>query len=258
MGMNEDFEASLQVLRGFDVDISQEVSDIKRSVASGSKRATIRIADHKQKRYWFPLAIGIGLLMLQQLSGINGVIFYSSNIFQGAGITNGNIATCGFGAVQVIATAISAGLVDKAGRRILLLISSWGMTASLFLAAASFFVEEHVPKASGLHFILEIVSVVGVVGMGIFFSLGIGSIPWVIMSEILPMNIKGLAGSIATLANWFVAWVVTMTANLLLNWSPGGTFSIYMIVSTFTIVFVALWVPETKGRTLEEIQRSFR
>ncbi|KAI4320984.1 hypothetical protein MLD38_034411 [Melastoma candidum] len=257
MGMMEDFEASLQVLRGFDADISQEVSDIKISVASGSKRATIRIADLKQKRYWFPLVIGIGLLMLQQLSGINGVIFYSSNIFQGAGITNSNMATCGFGAVQVIATAISAGLVDKAGRRILLLLSTWGMTVSLFLAAASFFVEEYVPKASGLHSFLEMVSIVGVVGMGIFFSLGIGSIPWVIMSEILPMNIKGLAGSIATLANWFVAWVVTMTANLLLNWSPGGTFMIYTVVSAFTIVFVALWVPETKGRTLEEIQRSF-
>ncbi|KAI4389588.1 hypothetical protein MLD38_001800 [Melastoma candidum] len=258
MGMNEDFEASLQVLRGFDVDISQEVSDIKRSVASGSKRATIRIADHKQKRYWFPLAIGIGLLMLQQLSGINGVIFYSSNIFQGAGITNGNIATCGFGAVQVIATAISAGLVDKAGRRILLLISSWGMTASLFLAAASFFVEVSCLEPSVDCLSMLIRPSLPLKGMGIFFSLGIGSIPWVIMSEILPMNIKGLAGSIATLANWFVAWVVTMTANLLLNWSPGGTFSIYMIVSTFTIVFVALWVPETKGRTLEEIQRSFR
>ncbi|XWS42065.1 hypothetical protein CRYUN_Cryun17cG0136900 [Craigia yunnanensis] len=81
MGMMEDFEASLQVLRGFDTDISVEVNEIKRAVASSSKRSTIRFADLKRKRYWYPLMVGIGLLMLQQLSGINGVLFYSSNIF---------------------------------------------------------------------------------------------------------------------------------------------------------------------------------
>ncbi|KAI3959014.1 hypothetical protein MKX01_023690, partial [Papaver californicum] len=75
---------------------------------------------------------------------------------------------------------------------------------------------------------------------------------------ILPVNIKSLAGSIATLANWLTSWVITMTANLLLNWSNGGTFTLYTIVSAFTVAFVALWVPETKGRTLEEIQWSFR
>ncbi|KAK7821748.1 sugar transporter erd6-like 6, partial [Quercus suber] len=73
---------------------------------------------------------------------------------------------------------------------------------------------------------------------------------------ILPVNIKGLAGSIATLANWLKSWAITMTANLLLTWN--STFTIYTLVSAFTVVFVSLWVPETKGRTLEEIQSSFR
>ncbi|OMO56923.1 Sugar/inositol transporter [Corchorus capsularis] len=85
MGMMEDFEASLQVLRGFDTDISVEVNEIKRAVASSTKRQTIRFADLKRKRYWYPLTIGIGLLVLQQLSGINGVLFYSTNIFESAG-----------------------------------------------------------------------------------------------------------------------------------------------------------------------------
>lgn len=103
--------------------------------------------------------------------------------------------------------------------------------------------------------------------------------------QILPVNIKSLAGSVATLANWLTSWVITMTANLLLNWSKGGifslsvricvctlclkwiikfpslltgTFTIYTLVAAFSIVFVTLWVPETKGRTLEEIQWSFR
>ncbi|XVE94706.1 hypothetical protein REPUB_Repub02eG0031800 [Reevesia pubescens] len=258
MGMTEDFEASLQVLRGFDADISFEVNEIKRSLASTTRRTTIRFAELKQRRYWFPLMVGIGLLMLQQLCGINGVLFYSSTIFAAAGVTNSNVATLGVGVIQVIATAVTTWLVDKAGRRLLLIISSIGMTLSLLVVAVSFFLKDLSSTDSSLYSIMGILSVVGVVAMVIAFSLGMGPIPWIIMSEILPINIKGLAGSIATLSNWFIAWVVTMTANLLLDWSNGGTFTIYMLVSAFTIVFVSLWVPETKGRTLEEIHWSFR
>ncbi|XP_048335308.1 sugar transporter ERD6-like 6 isoform X2 [Ziziphus jujuba] len=258
MGMTEDFEASLQVLRGFDTDISIEVNEIKRSVATTGRRTTIRFSDLKRRRYWFPLMIGIGLLVLQQLSGINGVLFYSSNIFANAGISSSNVATVGLGAIQVIATGVTTWLVDKTGRRLLLIVSSSGMTFSLILVSAAFFLEGIASKGSPLYDILGILSLVGLVAMVIFFSLGLGAIPWVIMSEILPVNIKSLAGSIATLANWLTSWAITMTANLLLNWSHGGTFAIYTLVAAFTVAFVTLWVPETKGRTLEEIQWSFR
>ncbi|OAY50721.1 sugar transporter ERD6-like 6 [Manihot esculenta] len=258
MGMTEDFEASLQVLRGFDTDISLEVNEIKRAVASTSRRTTIRFAELKRRRFWLPLMIGIGLLFLQQLSGINGVLFYSSTIFASAGVSNSNVATFGLGAIQVIATGVTTWLADKAGRRILLIASSSGMTVSLLLVAVSFFVQDIVSQESTLYNILGILSIIGVVGMVVAFSLGMGPIPWIIMSEILPVNIKSLAGSVATLANWLVAFVVTMTANLLLNWSSGGTFTIYMIVCAFSIAFTTIWVPETKGRTLEEIQSSFR
>lgn len=258
MGMTDDFEASLQVLRGFDTDITQEVNEIKRSVASSNRRAAIRFSDLKQRRYWFPLMIVFGLLSLQQLTGTNGVLFYSSTIFQSAGISNSNIATFGLGAVQVIATAISTWLVDKAGRRILLIVSSSIMTLSLILVAASFFIKGFVDGGSTTYTVMGILSLVGVVGMIIGFSLGMGPIPWIIMSEILPVNIKGLAGSVATLANWFICWVVTLTAPLLLSWSSAGTFTLYMFTSAITVVFAALLVPETKGKTLEEIQNSFR
>lgn len=257
MGMTEDFEASLQVLRGFDTDISVEVTEIKRSVASTGKRTTIQFSDLKRKRYWFPLMVGIGLLMLQQLSGINGVLFYSSNIFEAAGISSSDIATVGLGVIQVIATGVTTWLVDKAGRRLLLIVSSSGMTLSLLLVSVAFYLKDVISEDSRFYSILGILSLVGLVALVITFSLGVGAIPWVIMSEILPVSIKGLAGSIATLANWLTSWAVTMTANLLLSWSKGGTFAIYTLMTAFTIVFVTLWVPETKGRTLEEIQRSF-
>ncbi|GAV60036.1 Sugar_tr domain-containing protein [Cephalotus follicularis] len=258
MGMTEDFEASLQVLRGFDTDICAEVNEIRRSLASSSKRMTIRFADLKRKRYWYPLMVGIGLLILQQLSGINAVLFYSSNIFKSAGISSSNVATFGLGIIQVVATGVTTCLVDKAGRRLLLIVSTVGMTFSMFLVAVAFYLEDIVSKDSHLYGVYGILSLVGLVAMVITFSLGLGAIPWIIMSEILPVEIKGLAGSIATLANWLTSWVVTMTANLLLTWSAGGTFTIYTIVAAFTVAFVNLWVPETKGRTLEEIQSSFR
>ncbi|XP_022940506.1 sugar transporter ERD6-like 6 isoform X2 [Cucurbita pepo subsp. pepo] len=258
MGMADEFETSLQVLRGFDADISIEVNEIKRSVATTGKRTTIRFAELKRRRYWLPLMIGIGLLMLQQLTGINAVLFYSSTIFAAAGVKSSNAATFGLGAVQVIATAVTTWLVDRAGRRILLIVSTAGMTFSLLIVSSVFFLKGHTPDTSNLFGILSTLSVVGVVALVVFFSLGLGAIPWIIMSEILPINIKGLAGSLATLANWFIASLVTMTANLLFEWSNGGTFAIYMSVSAFTMAFIILWVPETKGRTLEEIQFSFR
>ncbi|KAF3572782.1 hypothetical protein F2Q69_00063049 [Brassica cretica] len=258
MGLTDDFETSLQVLRGFDTDITIEVNEIKRSVASSGKRSAIRFVDLKRRRYYFPLMVGIGLLVLQQLGGINGVLFYSSTIFASAGVSSSNVATFGVGAVQVVATAVATWLVDKSGRRLLLMISSIGMTISLVIVAVAFYLKEFVSPDSNMYNTLSMVSVVGVVAMVIACSLGMGPIPWLIMSEILPVNIKGLAGSIATLANWFVSWLVTMTANMLLAWSSGGTFTLYALVCGFTVAFVSLWVPETKGKTLEEIQALFR
>ncbi|XP_059459412.1 sugar transporter ERD6-like 6 isoform X3 [Corylus avellana] len=256
MERTEDFESSLQVLRGFGTDISIEANEIKTSVALASKKSTITFSDLRRKRYWFPLTIGIGLLILRQFTGINGVLFYSSNIFESAGVSSSNLATFILGVIQVIATGVSTWLADRAGRRLLLIISSSGMTLSLILVAVAFYLEGVVSEDSSIYTMFGILSVVGLVLLVITFSMGIGSLPWVIMSEILPANIKVLAGSIATMANWLTTWVVTLTANLLLSWSSGGTFTIYATVSAFTLVFVALWVPETKGKTLEEMQRS--
>ncbi|CAM8883487.1 unnamed protein product [Rhodiola kirilowii] len=257
MGMTDDFEAALMVLRGFDTDISTEVNEIKRSVQS-TRKSSITFGELKRRRYWFPLTIGIGLLALQQLTGINALIFYSTSIFEAAGITNGNIVTCGLGVIQVLATGVSVWLVDKAGRRLLLTISSSGTAFSLLSVAVAFFIKDAVSEDSSLYSIMSYITVVGVVATVFAFSLGLGAIPWLIMSEILPVKIKGLAGSVATLTNWLMAFAVTMTANLLLTWNEGGTFTIYTLLAAFTVLFVTMWVPETKGRTLEEIQQSFR
>ncbi|XP_050895303.1 sugar transporter ERD6-like 6 [Lathyrus oleraceus] len=97
------------------------------------------------------------------------------------------------------------------------------MALSLLVVSISFYLKEYISPDSDLYATLSLVSVAGVVVMVIAFSLGLGAMPWIIMSEILPINIKGLAGSFATLANWFFSWLVTLTANLLLDWSSGGS-----------------------------------
>ncbi|KAI5446607.1 hypothetical protein KIW84_014444 [Lathyrus oleraceus] len=159
---------------------------------------------------------------------------------------------------KVLATILTLWLTDKSGRRLLLIVSSSAMALSLLVVSISFYLKEYISPDSDLYATLSLVSVAGVVVMVIAFSLGLGAMPWIIMSEILPINIKGLAGSFATLANWFFSWLVTLTANLLLDWSSGGTLTIYTAVCVFTAGFVAIWVPETKGKTLEEIQQFFR
>ncbi|CAI8609134.1 unnamed protein product [Vicia faba] len=158
----------------------------------------------------------------------------------------------------VVVTAISTGLVDKSGRRVLLIISCSVMTISLLLVATAFYLQGIVANDSGIHRIMGVLSLVGLLVLVIGFSLGVGPIPWLIMSEILPLNIKGLAGSAATFLNWFTASLVTLTAKSLLNWSHAGAFTIYAIFAAINLAFTLLWVPETKDKTLEEIQASFR
>ncbi|XP_028775664.1 sugar transporter ERD6-like 4 [Neltuma alba] len=257
MGMKEKFEASLQVLRGPQADITMEAREIEESLLSTDKTETVQLADLKRRRYWFPLTVGVGLLVLQQLTGMTGVFFYSSKIFATAGITSSDAVTFGFGVVQVVMSGVTVWLVDKTGRRVLLIASSCLMTLSLVVISAAFFMEGVISNDSDLQKVLGVLSAGGVVTMGIGYSLGMGPLPWLLMSEILPPDIKGLAGSLATFLNWFTAWGITMTTNLLLSWSSAGTFAIYAVFSFFAVAFVKLWVPETKEKTLEEIQAAF-
>ncbi|XP_050914951.1 sugar transporter ERD6-like 8 [Lathyrus oleraceus] len=110
---------------------------------------------------------------------------------------------------NVLATILTLWLADKSGRRLLLIVSSSAMALSLLVVSISFYLKEYISPDSDLYATLSLVSVAGVVVMVIAFSLGLGAMPWIIMSEILPINIKGLAGSFATLANWFFSWIGT-------------------------------------------------
>ncbi|XP_043719140.1 sugar transporter ERD6-like 7 isoform X10 [Telopea speciosissima] len=248
-GRHEEFVAALQKLRGKDADISKEAAEIKEYIETLENLPKAKMVDLFQRRYLRSLIIAVGLMLFQQLGGITGVSFYVSEVFVTAGFPAA-VGTVSYACLQIIITILCAILMDKAGRRFLLLVSAAGLVIGCILVGTSFYlkVQESAPTVAPL---------LAVIGMMVYigsFSAGMGVTPWVIMSEIFPINVKGTAGSLSTLVNWIGAWAVSYAFNFLMSWSSYGTFFIFAAINVIAILFVAKLVPETKGRTLEQIQ----
>ncbi|KAI8566128.1 hypothetical protein RHMOL_Rhmol02G0015700 [Rhododendron molle] len=231
IGKQKEFEAALRKLRGKDADVSREEAEIQAYIEVLQSLPKSQMLDLVDRRYIRAVTIGVGLMIFQQFGGINAFGFYASDIFTEAGIS-GKAGTIAYAIIQVPITLVGAILMDKSGRRPLL------MGQSLLIGWD------------------PILAVAGVLIFVVSFSIGMGAIPWVIMSEIFPMQVKGIAGSLVTLVNWLGAWAVSYTFNFLMSWSSSGTFFLYAAFSALTVLFVAKVVPETKGKTLEEIQAS--
>ncbi|KAM7258969.1 hypothetical protein ACFE04_014710 [Oxalis oulophora] len=248
-GRKKDFQVALQKLRGPDTDISEEAAEIQEYIVTLESLPKATMVDLFQRRYLRSVIIGVGLMVCQQFGGINGICFYTSDIFEQAGVSAAS-GTVIYAIIQVIITGLNTTVIDRAGRKPLLLVSGVGLVMGCLLTALSFYLKVH-----GLA--LESVPALAVAGILLYiaaFSAGMGAVPWVVMSEIFPINIKGAAGGLATLVNWFGAWLISYTFNYLMSWSSYGTFIVYAGVNALAILFVIVVVPETKGRTLEEIQ----
>lgn len=250
VGHEKEFQVALQKLRGKDADITREAAEIQVYIETLHSLPKARMLDLFQSKYIRSVIIGVGLMVFQQFGGINGIGFYASETFADAGLSSGKIGTIAYACVQVPITVVGAILMDKSGRRPLIMVSATGTFLGCFLAGTSFFL-----KGQGL--LLEWAPVIAVAGVLIyisFFSIGMGAVPWVIMSEIFPIHVKGAAGSLTVLVNWLGAWAISYTYNFLMSWSAFGTYFIYSGFSILAVLFVAILVPETKGKTLEEIQ----
>ncbi|XVE82015.1 hypothetical protein DITRI_Ditri15bG0113000 [Diplodiscus trichospermus] len=249
VGLNKEFQVALRKLRGKDADITQEAAEIQIYVETLQSLPKARILDLFQQKYIRSVIIGVALMIFQQFGGINGITFYASETLASAGLS-GKSGTIAYACVQVPITVVGAMLMDKSGRRPLIMLSATGTFLGCFLAGTSFYLKDH-------NLLPEWVPILAVGGVLIYiasFSIGMGAVPWVIMSEIFPINVKGVAGSLVVLVNWLGAWAVSYTFNFLMSWSSSGTFFVYSGFSVMTILYVAMFVPETKGKTLEEIQ----
>lgn len=198
------------------------------------------------------LIVSLSLMMFQQFSGINAVIFYTVDIFKSAGSTlNPSICSIIVGVVQVLMTFASAALIEKAGRKILLLQSSIVMGTCLTTLGIYFHLKDGGSDVTAIGWL----PLGAVVLFIISFSLGFGPIPWLIMGELFAPDVKGIASALAVMFNWTLVFVVTQTFGPL-NDTIGSAmtfwlFALFMLICTF---FVFIKVPETKGKTNAQIQ----
>ncbi|RLN42447.1 sugar transporter ERD6-like 16 [Panicum miliaceum] len=263
VGREKEFHASLQKLRGEDADISEEAIEIKEYIESLRSFPKARLEDLFPSKNIYAVIVGVGLMVFQQLGGINGVGFYASYIFSSAVLYEfvGFITTSGFsgklgtiliGIIQIPITLFGAILMDRSGRRVLLMVSASGTFLGCFLTGISFYL-----KAQGLF--PEWVPTLALSGILVYigaYSIGMGPVPWVVMSEIFSINMKAIGGSLVTLVSWLGSFAISYSFSFLMDWSSAGTFFMFSAASLVTILFVAKLVPETKGRTLEQIQDS--
>ncbi|XP_070527100.1 facilitated trehalose transporter Tret1 isoform X2 [Cardiocondyla obscurior] len=250
---------SLQWLRGKDTDITDELTLIEKMnqeyIESERNTSQNTLSELSKSKHLVPLLISLGLMLFQQMSGINAVIFYTVQIFQDAGSTiDENLSTIIIGIVNFISTFIAASVIDKLGRKMLLYISAVLMAVTLFALGGFFYVKSLGADVTAFGWLPLVSLIVYVIG----FSLGFGPIPWLMMGEILPAKIRGSAASIATSFNWMCTFIVTKTFEDVIGViGAHGTFWMFGVIVVVGFVFVLVSVPETRGRSLEEIEKKF-
>ncbi|KAB5529354.1 hypothetical protein DKX38_019435 [Salix brachista] len=247
IGKEIEFEDALRRLRGADAGVSEEATEI-RDATEIFQRGDAGFQGLFQKKYAYPLMIGVGLMLLQQLGGNSVFAAYLSTVFAKANVST-TIGPTAIAFLQMPAAVLGVILMDAFGRRALLMVSSVASCLCLSTMGLAFYLQEHDYAKE----FTPVLVFLGVLGFSYAFAVGMSGIPWVIMSEIFPINVKASAGSLVTLVNWSSSWLVTYAFNFMLEWSSPGTFFFFASISALAFLFTWIMVPETKGRSLEDI-----
>ncbi|KAF7389254.1 hypothetical protein HZH66_010391 [Vespula vulgaris] len=253
MKENEDAaRASYIRLRGNQYNVEPELTVQKEALEESRRNKVSFLTALKSKACIKAIIISYGLMLFQQLSGVNAIIFYVGSIFSSAGGSlKPDVASIIVGAMQVGAVFVSTLIVDRLGRRLLLSVSIVAMFLCTLILGIYFYLTT-VTDTSNIGW-LPLLSVCVFI---ILFSLGFGPLPWMMIGELFAPEIKGIAGSSACLLNWLMAFIVTkIYSNLNNALQSYGTFWLFSLICGIGIAFVLLLVPETKGKTLEQIQR---
>jgi sugar porter (SP) family MFS transporter len=198
------------------------------------------------------LMVGVMLAIFQQITGINTVIYYAPTLLANAGFGNSSalLANVGVGLINVLMTVVALWLLDRSGRRPLLLWGTAGMAVGMFVTGFSFLAGPHLTGAP---------AVIAILGLLIYtgsFAIGLGPVFWLLIAEIYPLKVRGAAMSVATIANWASNFVVTISFLTLLNAVTGvGVFMLFGFLTVIALVYFWRKVPETKGRSLQQIER---
>ncbi|XP_034254858.1 facilitated trehalose transporter Tret1-like isoform X2 [Thrips palmi] len=253
-GRSEDARKSLQFFRGTD-NVENELTAIQEGIEE-RKRSKVKFTEaFSTREAKMGLFLALSVMLFQQFSGINAVIFYSKQIFDAAhaGIES-NLSTVIVGVCQILATYVSTLMIDRLGRRLLLIFSGAMMALSGALLGVYFYIQE-TGDASSIGWLPITCMVVFI----IVFSLGYGPIPWLYMSEVFSDQIKETAMSIATVVNWVAVFVVTKFYSDLVNSvHTYGTFWIFTIISIIGCFFTFFCVVETKGKDISEVLAELR
>jgi MFS transporter, SP family, galactose:H+ symporter len=234
-------------------DVHVEIEEIKSSL--GQQAESGHWTDLLRRQVRPALLIGLGLAIFQQITGINTVIYYAPRILQSAGFNSASgaiLATVGVGIVNVGMTIVAMFLVDRVGRRPLLLIGIAGMIITLGVLGLSF----RISNPSGE---LAWIAVICLMGYVASFAISLGPIFWLLIAEIYPLRIRGLAEGTAATFNWASNLIVSLTfLTLVERLGASSTFFLYALASVLSWLFAYYFVPETKGRTLEQIEAFWR
>ena len=238
---------------------AKTVNDIYESIEHDHKPRFSDLIDKTKQRIRPIVWVGIGLAMLQQFVGINVVFYYGAVLWQAAGFSESDslFISVVSGVVSIGACLITFFLVDKIGRKPLLLIGSVGMTITLILVAYAFAGAPLDAKGSLiLSGSMGILALVAANLYVVFFNMSWGPVVWIMLGEMFPNQIRGTGLAIAGLAQWLANFIITLTFPILLASALGlaGAYSIYAFCSLFSVIFVIWWVKETKGIELENME----
>lgn len=199
-------------------------------------------------RYNLPIFLAISIGLFNQLSGINAILYYSNYIFASAGFSSNSAAlqTVGVGLVNLIATFLGMSLIDKLGRKTLLLIGAAGMTVALAGVAAIFYTQSH----QGLLVWLLVLFIM-------FFAISQGSVIWVYIAEVFPSRVRSKGQSVGSSSHWIMNALIAGTFPLIAARSQAAPFVFFAVMMLLQFFVVLFLYPETKGSSLEAIQAQF-
>jgi len=233
-------------------DVTPEITEIQKSMEKQGMGGIKGLLQHSLK---MPLIVGLGLAIFQQITGINTVIYYSPTIFKFAGINAAGpaiLAGAGLAGLMWCFHVLAIFLLDRVGRRPLLLTGVAGQVIGLAILGAAF----QFPQLASFK------SYVAIGGLGIYvacFAFGLGPIFWLLISEIYPLKVRGAAMSAVTVTNWAMNLIVAVTFLSLVSFLGHAlTFWLYGVIAIGAWIFFYKFVPETKGKSLEQIEEHWR